>query len=148
MAWITLSINDVKTRLAGAEVEALQEAALAVGQADPLPEIIRQAIIEVRGYVAACRENTLGAGDTIPEELKSAALDLIRHRVCTRLPVQLLTEERKEEYRNALTLLRDAAACRFTLEQPATASTAVLPSPKPSIKSRPLSFDRQSQDGV
>jgi phage gp36-like protein len=119
MAWITISEDAIRSKLAAVELQALRTAALADGQADPLPEIVARTVDEVRGYIGACERNRLGPAGTIPAQLESAALAIVRYRLATRLPVRtLLTEERKEEQRDALTLLRDVAACRYAVEQP------------------------------
>jgi phage gp36-like protein len=128
--WITLTEDDVLTRLAGAELNAAKTAAKAVGQVNPLPDVLNQVTQEVRARVAACSQNRLGEGSTIPEELKAAALDLARYRLCTRLPVpSLITPQREAEYKDALALLRDVAACSFRIEQPATISDQVIAGP-------------------
>lgn len=123
MAWITLTENDVVTKLSAPELAALKTAALQTEQTDPLPEVIAQVVSEVRGYVAACERNVLGTGSTIPDELLGAAINRIRFELATRLPVRsLLTEERVKANDQAITLLRDAAACRFLVTAPETAA--------------------------
>lgn len=130
MSWITLAESDVQARLAGAELTALKTAALASGQTNPLTPIIAQVIQEVRGYVAACGNNRLGEGSTIPQELENDALAIIRYRLATRLPVSsLLNDARKEEYRDALRKLERVADCRFRIEQPAVVSDQVIAGP-------------------
>jgi hypothetical protein len=130
MSWITLTAADLEARLAGAELTALKTKGLSAGQADPIPEILDQVTKEVRGHVAACTHNQLGAGATIPEELKSAALDMARYRVIDRLPVpSLMTEARRTANRDARRLLELVAGCQFTIEQPATPSTASTAGP-------------------
>lgn len=119
MSWTTIETSAVKSRLATAELNALRSLQLAEGQADPLEEVIQRVVQEVRGYVATCPQNRLSTGQTVPSSLKDAALALIRYRLATRLPVRsLLTEERKEEGRDALTLLRRVADCKFVIDQP------------------------------
>lgn len=136
MAWITLSETDVQTRLTGPELTALKTAALAAGQSNPLPEIITKVIQEVRARVAACQLNRLGSGATIPEELSEACLAMIRYRFITRLPVaSLLTEARRDEYRDALRLLEDVAACRLRVEQPADVTTQIIAGPATTLAS-------------
>lgn len=121
MSWITLTESDVITKLSGPEIAAMKTAALQAAQSNPLPEVIAQVVLEVRGYVAACQRNTLGDGATIPNELLGAAISRIRFELATRLPVaSLLTEDRRTANANALSLLRDAAACKFLIVQPAT----------------------------
>ena len=105
MAWQSLTSADVLSKLSGAELSALQTAALGDGQSDPVPGIIQAVVDEVRGYVAANHDNQLGAAGTIPSKLVSAALAIIRHRLCTRLPVaSLLTEQRIREKDDAIRL--------------------------------------------
>lgn len=120
MSWTAISESAVRSTLAAAELSALRTVQLADGQADPLAEIIARTTEEVRGYVAANPVNRLDDdATTIPGELESAALALIRYRLATRLPIKtLLTDARKDEQRDALTLLRDVAAGRFAIIQP------------------------------
>lgn len=119
MSWITLSEADVITKLSGPEIAAMKTAALQALQVNPLPEVIRQVVLEIRGYVAACERNTLGAGQTIPDELLGAAISRIRFELATRLPVtSLLTEDRRSANADALQRLRDVARCDFGIVQP------------------------------
>lgn len=114
MAWITLTEDDIITKLSGPEIAAMKSAARQAEQEDPLPPVIEQVVREIRGYVAGCPRNTLGAGETIPDELLGAAISRIRFELATRLPVaSLLTEDRRAANANVLQLLRDVAACRF-----------------------------------
>src|SRR4051812_27549529 len=122
MSWITLTVDDVKPKLAAAELSALRSAALASGQGDPVAEILTEVVNEVRGYIAACERNTLGAGVTIPDKLKSATLAIVRYRAATRLPVKsFLTEDRVKENEAAVRLLEQVAGCKFAVEEPTTA---------------------------
>lgn len=120
MSWTTLTADHVKTRLAAAELAALQTVALAVGQTDPLPEIIAAVTDEIRGYIAANSSNQLGAAGAVPPRLESAALAIIRYRLATRLPVKsLLTEDRVKENEAAIRLLERVAAGNFAIEDSA-----------------------------
>lgn len=123
MSWLQITEALVVSKLSGPETAALKSAALATAQSDPLAEVIGQVVAEVRGYVGACASNTLGEGDTIPSELLGAAISRIRFELATRLPVaSLLTEDRRAANSNALTLLRDVAACKFAVLSPTTAA--------------------------
>ena len=148
MAWITVTEDDVKTRLAGAEVTALKSAALASGQSDPLPEIISQCVDEVRGYIAACDENELEEGEKIPQKLLAATLALIRYRMATRIPGRLLNEERKQEYTDAIRLLERVSECKFAIEEPETVEDETTATPTPSISGNTRRFTRETQDGI
>jgi phage gp36-like protein len=126
MAWQTITASDVLSKLSGAELSALQTAALGDGQTDPLPGIVTAVVDEVRGYIAANRNNRLGAAGTVPSKLVSASLSIIRHRLCTRLPVKsLLTEERVKEKEDAIRLLERTSDGRFAIEDPQTDETSV-----------------------
>lgn len=123
MAWITITEDDVVTKLSGPENSALKTAALKSAQTNPLTEVIEQIVLEVRGHVAACERNTLGAGATIPDELLGAAINRIRFELATRLPVSsLLNEDRKEANRQAIALLQRVAECKFLVVQPEEAA--------------------------
>ena len=148
MAWRIITEADVKTRLAGAELNACQTAALADGQTDPLPDIITAVVDEIRGYIAA-GGNTLGAAGTIPSKLISAALAIVRYRLATRLPVRsLLTEERKSENTDAIRLLERVADGKFRIEEATAADTESSSAPGPSMGTKTRNFDRTSQDGI
>lgn len=150
MPWITLTEADVRTRLAGPELAALKTAALATDQVDPLPEVVEQVVAEVRGYVAACGRNTLGPDDTLPAELKGAALNRIRFELASRLPVQsLMTDSRKAANAAAVALLQRVASCQFALVQPETAN-ANQPSGTPVaiVSSTPRRATRDSLNGL
>ena len=123
MAWQLITTDNIKTRLAGAEITALQESALASGQADPLPEIVVAAVDEVRGYIAAAGR-ILEAGDKVPSRLINATLAIIRHRIATRLPGRsFLNEDRIREYQDAIKLLEQVAAGKFAIEDVVTEDT-------------------------
>lgn len=130
MSWITPTLADTLATLSAPEKSALQTAVLATGQSDPLAETLAQVVQEVRGYVAACKGNTLDADTgTIPAELKPDALAIVRFRAANRLNVRaLLGENRVAEYKDAVRKLEMVAACRFAVEQPANLSSQVTTS--------------------
>lgn len=144
--WITLTEEDILTRLAGAELAAYRTAAKAVGQDDPLPEVLSAVTDEVRGYVAGCSANRLGDAGTLPGRLKSAALDLARYRLTTRLPVRI-SDARQREYENAIRLLEQVARCHFAVEDPVSGDE----SPGPTVvvvSSRPRIAKGSDLDGI
>lgn len=120
MAWTSITIETLKTRNAGAEVEALRSAALADGQADPVPEIIQMVVDEVRGYIAAANVS-LGEGATIPSKLLLAAINRIRFEAATRMPGgSLLDDDRRSSNTAAVRLLERVSEGKFTVEEPTT----------------------------
>lgn len=126
MSWITLTTDHVERRLSKRELAALLSAARQTDQTDAeiMSEAIGSVTAEVRGYVAACKNNILGSTGTIPDELESAALALLRRYLFTRLPNMgsLYDSIRQKETEDALQRLRDTAACKFAIVPPATAA--------------------------
>lgn len=149
MAWLALTDTEVKTRLAGAELTALQTAALADGQTDPLPEIIEQVVDEVRGYISS-GGYTLGTSQTIPARLVGSALALIRYRAATRLPSSgMLDEDRRNEYKDAIRLLERVSEGKFSIEEAITPDTEISGAPAPAMGDVPiLYFSADEQDGL
>ncbi len=122
--WIPLTSALLQTKLTAAEFASLSAAQLPTGvtSAELIAQEITSTVAMVRGYVAANRENTLGEGETIPDELTDAALHILRHKTFSRLPglKKLLDEARVREYEDALSQLKDAAAGRFRVTPPET----------------------------
>lgn len=142
MSWVAITDNDVLRSLTEAERDAVQTAATSPDQDDPVARVIADVVKEIRGYVAACARNTLAQNvTTIPDELKGAAMSRIRFELFTRLPVgrSLLTEDRVDANKAATALFRDVAACKFTVESPATPTTANIPSGNSAQLLRPSS---------
>lgn len=151
MAWITLTEARLKTRISGTELEAFRAAALGAGQADPVAAVLADITRQVRGYVAGCARNQLGAAGTIPDELESAALDLAIIPVMTRAGGTLLDPKgaRKDAADKAREMLRDVAACRLAIEQPATVSDEVTAAPSVEIvRSQPRRVSRDKVNGL
>ncbi len=120
--WITLTDADLQTKLAAGEYASITTAQLPEGvtAASVIAAEIASTTGMVRGYVAGQLSNTLGAGVTIPGELKDTALVIVRHKIFSRLPglKRLLDEPRVREYEDALATLRDVAAGRFRIVPP------------------------------
>ena len=79
-----------------------------VTAAEIIADELSRTVAQVRGFVSANKSNALGDGETIPDELKDAALVIVRYKVFTRLPGMkaLLDELRVKEYEEATRLLR------------------------------------------
>ena len=120
MAWAAIAESDVIVHISGAELTALRAAALQAGQADPVAPSISQVTELVRGYVAACDENTLGDAGKIPTRLLSAACDLVVCEIISRVPGYDLDDERQEKKKAAIRLLEQVAACKFAIDDPDT----------------------------
>jgi len=137
------------TSLTGPETAAFRTAALKGGQADPLPETIRMAVAEARGYIAGCSHNRLAAGDTVPDAMIHHVVAIVRFRMITRLGIKV-NDDREQEYKDARTYLRDVSACRIGMEQPegGDEDDVSFPAATPTVKSRDRRFSRTQQDGI
>jgi phage gp36-like protein len=132
MSWINLTEEDLKGALAGAELTAIQTAALATAQADPVPQAVIDAIQITRSKVAGCLNNYLGlesGGEVIPQECRNACLNLARYFACSRVPAGLINSERRKEYEDALHYLDQVAACEVRIELPLVATTQKISGP-------------------
>ena len=118
--WIQITPEAIEAKLSGPELNAIRTVAKAPDQEDPVPEAIERVVAEVRGYVAACRENRTSSNvQEIPANLQDAALAMIRYRIASRLPAKsFMTDERVDANRQAIALLKDVAACRFRIPLP------------------------------
>jgi hypothetical protein len=127
MSWISITEADVQTRLSAGELSAFKNAALVVGQVNPLPEIITGVVLEIRNAVANNDSNTLGDGETIPQGALHHALAIIRYRLATRLPgmARLIDELRRREYEDAVSWLRS----KPRVEAPAVAAEIQIGGP-------------------
>lgn len=126
MAWITPVTADLSAILAAPEISVLRTL-VQDGQSDPVEEALASAIREVRGFIMSRRR--LEAGLTVPEELKRVTLILARHTLISRIPDgRLVTEGRRAEYADALTLLRSVARGEFGFEE---SSAPVTPASAP-----------------
>ena len=150
MSWIELTEADLLTALSGPELEKLRAAALKSGQSDPVQPVLDQITSEVRGRVAACDRNQLGDGNTIPSELKDAALALVVMRIMTRAAGTVIDPQgaRKAAAERADKTLEAVAACRFAIVQPVTASTDEVGTTLPSVTARTHRFQRCDQSGL
>ncbi len=144
--WISITSDDVKTRLAGAEFAAYTQIALAEGQLDPLPDITAQVVREVRGHVAGAG-NTIGDGLTIPDELLAAAVDMIVFRLTTRLGIKV-KEDRARANDQAKTLMGQVGRGEFRISGPETAAVHQAGAAGPRILPRPKHFALEDQDGL
>lgn len=119
--WVALQALDLLSGLTSPEYNAVRTAAIGGGQTGDsiVAEILGQVTTEVRGRVAACPKNPLGLAGTIPDECKAAAVDLAIYRICKRIPGKaVLTQERTDANSQAISFLRDVAACSVALVPP------------------------------
>ncbi|MCF7788618.1 MAG: hypothetical protein K9N47_21020 [Prosthecobacter sp.] len=150
MSWISITSDDLNDTKLAPLMSALSTAALAEGQADPLPGYITTACNHIRRKVAACRTNRVDADATkIPESLKEIACRMVVRAAKDRLEYALTEDERKQWDKDDREL--DAIAnCSMPVEisddseEPTVQSTQ----PGPTIKARRKRFGCDQQDGA
>ena len=114
MAWITLTTEDIRNRLAECELDAIEETGGGTG--DRLAGILDQVTSLVRAKVGACNRNELGAAGTIPQECLHSAATIARHNLRATLPTTGSEDEgemRRSEYQDAMNFLNDVAECKI-----------------------------------
>ena len=151
MPWQTISEADLLTKISGAELDAFRSSALATGQDDPVAETINSQVLLARGFIAACRNNKLGAGPSIPDMLVSPILDLIVMDVMSRSAGIILDPDgqRRRNADKAMSILRDVSACRVMLPRPTTPTTEQIGYQSPTLHTdRRPQYNRNSQNGI
>ena len=119
MAWVTITDEDVTSRMMMNEMDAVR---LQHGL-DPLENLILGVVNEIRGRVSGAGF-ALGSGDTVPDELLDVACVLVRHRVLTSMPTDdLITEARTQEAERADRILKLLSDGKFKISAPATESS-------------------------
>ncbi len=119
MAWIQLTADHIRDRLAANELETWDDAGQDDGKVvSRIPGIIDQTVSLVRGRVATCRENRLGDAGLIPEELLWAAATIAKNMILNSIPAigETAQSERSEENRRAHDMLDQAANCKLSIE--------------------------------
>lgn len=152
MAWKTLTVEAIENRLTAPEMTALTNEAKKETQEPEtiLADAIAAVTVEVRGYVAACARNILGPAGSIPDELESAALALLRRHLFTRLPGmrRLFDELRQRETEDALQRLRDTARCDFAIVPPEEAGDQAAGPASEVVSSRTRILTREDTRGL
>jgi len=118
MSWIALTRTNVLSALNSAEEEAYNAAV--TGDIDPAEEILLTAVREARGHIADNPQNQLAIGDTIPERIEHHVLAIVRFRMMTRLDISV-SEDRRQEYRDARRFLERVSEGKVAIEKPAGA---------------------------
>jgi len=121
VSWAAITEANVLTHISGTELTTLRSAALAAAQADPVQPSIDQVTSTVRGYVAACSENTVDEDTTkIPTRLLDAACAMIVAAIIGRVPGYELDDKKQDRYDKAISLMNKVAACKFAIQDPET----------------------------
>lgn len=144
MSWVSLTSTDVQSVLSVNEYTVYRRDALTAGQADPVIQILTDVTNLVRGYAGRCV--ALGPVGTIPEKLKSAALDIVVFRLEVRTSKEP-KEGRKMAYDSAMKLLALVGNREFDLEEPLVPTENSV-APQSRITPRTRLFTSDTQDGL
>lgn len=118
-AWLTISITDLNDYLVGAQVTALNSAALAAGQTDRFTKVMTDMVNRIRVKIEGCSRNHISATPlTIPSELKWAACYLIIEAMQAGVPGLKLTEDQRNQIAKANEQLTRIADCREVVSIP------------------------------
>lgn len=155
VSWITLTVAQLDTAKAAALVDALQSAALGVGQADPLPEIITSVTARIRMEIAAGGRTVLDAdASKLPPSLKSLGLRMVLREGQSRLNAAgalPLADDEKEEWRQDVRFLERIAKGEITVEasdNPEATPVVQAAVASPMISARERTYTRDNQDGA
>lgn len=148
-AWRIVIEDDVLNALNAAELAAFRrvQANADGSDGDVLPDTISSAVMEARGRIAACKNNSLAEGETVPEVMIHHVVAIIRYRLLSRLGVSV-KEGREQEYKDARKFLEDVARCQVAIPSIGGDDDTTPSWPKPSISGRPATFKRRQQDGI
>jgi len=133
MSWITFTPDELNEYLPAAWLRALRTKALAVGQADPLPELIAEVITQVRTRLASGGYPLEQASNTVPPVLRTAVAFMTIALAQARLPGLALTAEQRAQIENAEAMLKKIEAREVAIEAPAVPDST-LSAPGGSIR--------------
>jgi hypothetical protein len=153
MTWRAPTESDLLDRISAEELQSLRMASLAQGQGDPIATTLQTVVDEVRGYIAANRENVLGPLGTLPPRLIGPAMDLLLLKIGSRLVGIVFDPDniRRDAAREARRLLERVSDGRYQVEHPGTPADASQQgsAPRPSFAdTRPSNFHPSHQDGI
>ena len=148
MAWITPTVDNLRSHISDAEFKILQQSFVADDQADPLAAMISEVVDEMRGYIAAGGIR-LGLVGTIPQRLVSTLGIIVRNRAGNRFNVSsLISDTRKTEYQDAVHRLEQIAERKYSIEEPVEVAPESSGGLRPMIKPKREVFRPQDQDGI
>lgn len=105
--WKTITLECLKTYLFAPQLNALIDYASIPGGPDIIPMIIEDTISRIRAEVHGKVKNALDDDHlTLPPEVRSAAMHLILEAIQSRVPGISLSDEQKENAKQARELLR------------------------------------------
>jgi len=119
VAWVTIALTDLNSYLVGAQVTAVNTAALAGGQVDRFTEARLSVVSRIRNKIESCTTNRVSATAlTVPPSLKMCACLLIIQALQTSIPSLKLTDDQVRLIETFEKDLLDIASCDLKVEQP------------------------------
>ena len=119
VAWVTIVVGDLNHYLVGAQVSAVNTAALASGQTDRFARVMTDVVNRIRNKIETCVANRISATAlTVPPSLRAGACLLIMEAMQASIPSLKLTEDQVrqiERYQKDLDLI---TKCELTVEEP------------------------------
>ncbi len=147
--WRAMTEADLLQRISGTELETMRAVLLGDTQDDPVAAQIALTTDLVRGFIAACRENRMGPGGTLPSGLILLAADICIVDLNTRAGGVLIddSKQRAKARDTAVDILRnDVATCRYAIEDPDTGAHGSATGPAFTIPKR--QWTPAHQDGI
>ncbi len=93
-SWIEIKVTDLYDYLVSSQADILRKRILAVGQEDPLKDIISDVTARMRAEISGNVRNVLSPNKLeIPADLKSTACYLILECAQSRIPALKLTDD-------------------------------------------------------
>jgi len=118
-AWLTIELSDLNDYLVGAQVTALNSAALANSQSDRFTNIMADMVNRIRTKIEGCPRNHISATPlTVPPELKWVACYLIIEAMQAAVPGLKLTEDQRNQIAKAGEQLTRVADCKEVVSLP------------------------------
>lgn len=116
--WVVITVEDLDDYLVGAQLTAINEAALATDQLDRFTKTMQDVAYRIRNKIKSCPQNIVSATPyAIPPELKWAACYLIIEAMQVGLPLPL-TENQVTQIAKAVTALDRVADCKDAVTNP------------------------------
>ena len=119
VAWVSIVVGDLNHYLVGAQVSAINTAALGSGQTDRFTRVMTDVINRIRNKVETCRNNRVSTTAlTIPPSLRAGACLLMIQGMQSSIPSLKLTEDQQtqiERYQKDIDLI---AECKLAVEEP------------------------------
>ncbi len=147
--WRAIIEDDVKSAMNPAEVSALTVKLKAIEDPDPLGKIIQQVTATFRDAVRSSGKNRLTVDETlVPEGAIFYLVPLIRQRLFSRFNIGELSDDRKTEYEDSTSYLKDVRRGDAMVEDPFKDESASKPVPTPSLSINEREYRWGDQDGV